>query len=233
MADPGSLLKFPGGKPEKALPFTSKGGSLPTLDTYEYDETVNLYQIATSVKKKAEDLIQFVDQNRAVARQAGIELLTVQLTSILEGDKFQRVVDALEDAVYRRVPIALTQDGIDKVHRMERLIADADSFIVNFMNGKKIEPMLGQAPTPSGSTYPSFSPYPVYAPHQSSDLGTWMPVLIIGIAGIVGVIAIIALSNNRPREAAGVSGPAPAPAPTPAPAPAPMVGRKSVKSRKS
>lgn len=215
MADPAGVLKFPGGKPEKAVPFTSRSGSLPTLDTYEYDETVNLYQIATSVKKKAEDLIQFVDQNRAVARQAGVELLTVQLTSILEGEKFQRVVDALEDAVYRRVPIALTQEGIDKVHRMERLIADADSFIVQFMNGRKIEPTMGQ------TNLPSYPAYQLHSPAPTNDAGTWMPLIIIGVAGIVGVIAIIALTN-RPREVVQVS----------ESAPAPMSGRKSVKSRK-
>jgi hypothetical protein len=203
MADPAGVLKFPGGKPEKEgkpLPITHQGTNLPKLDTYDYDETVNLYQIATSVKKKAEDLVQFVDQNRPVARQAGIEMLAVQLNSILEGEKFQRVIDSLEDAVYRRVPVSLTQDGVDKVHRMERLIADADSVIVNFMNGRKIEPMMGQ------SALPAFGPYPVYGHQQSSDVGTWMPVLIIGIAGIVGVIAIIALSNNnRPRETVEVS----------------------------
>lgn len=206
MADPGSLLKFPGGKPEKPekpVPFCPPTVT-PKLDSYEYDETVNLYQVATSVKKKAEDLVQFVDQNRPIARQAGIEMLAVQLNSILEGEKFQRVVDALEDSVYRRVPVALTQDGIDKVHRMERLIADADKVIVNYMNGRKIEPMMGQ------SSAPSFAPYPVYGPQPTSDLGTWMPVLIIGIAGIVGVIAIIALSNNnRPREVVEVSSPKP------------------------
>lgn len=219
MADPAGVLKFPGGKPEKQLPIKHEASSLPKIDSYDYDETVNLYQIATSVKKKAEDLVQFVDQNRPVARQAGIEMLAVQLNSILEGDKFQRVIDALEDAVYRRVPVSLTQDGIDKVHRMERLIADADSVIVNFMNGRKIEPMMGQANVP---VYPS---YPVYGPAPSSDAGTWMPLLIIGIAGIVGVIAIIALTN-RPRETPQISGPAPVPVP------AAMSRRKIPKSRK-
>lgn len=221
MADPAGVLKFPGGKPEKKLPITTETRSLPKIDSYDYDETVNLYQIATSVKKKAEDLVQFVDQNRPVARQAGIEMLAVQLNSILEGEKFQRVIDALEDAVYRRVPVSLTQEGIDKVHRMERLIADADSVIVNFMNGRKIEPMMGQGNVP---TYPA---YPAFAPVHSNDTGTWMPLLIIGIAGIVGVIAIIALTN-RPREVAQISGPAPTPVPVPAPARA----RANVKSRK-
>lgn len=198
MADPGAVLKFPGGKSpqENPLPIVHQGTTLPKLDSYDYDETVNLYQIATSVKKKAEDLVLFVDQNRSVARQAGIEMLAVQLNSILEGDKFQRVVDSLEDAVYRRVPVSLTQDGVDKVHRMERLIADADNVIVNFMNGRKIEPMMGQTQAPS---YPGM-PYPIYAHSGSGDISTWMPVLIIGIAGIVGVIAIIALTNHPKRS---------------------------------
>jgi hypothetical protein len=197
MADPGAVLKFPGGKPppaETSLPLTSKGTNLPKLSSYDYDETVNLYQIASSVKKKAEDLILFVEQNRSVARQAGIEMLAVQLTSILEGDKFQRVVDSLEDSVYRRIPVSLTQEGVDKVHRMERLIADADHVIVNYMNGRKVEPMMGQTAPPY-----SAMPFPVYNNSGSSDAGTWIPVVIIGIAGIIGVIAIIALTN-RPRE---------------------------------
>jgi hypothetical protein len=79
---------------------------------------------------------------------------------------------------------------------MERLIADADAVIVNFMNGRKIEPMMGSAPQTSYAP-----PYVLHGSSGTSDIGTWMPVLIIGIAGIVGVIAIIALSNNnRPRE---------------------------------
>jgi hypothetical protein len=218
MADPGAVLKFPGGKPppaETPLPLTSKGTTVPKLSSYDYDETVNLYQIATSVKKKAEDLILFVEQNRSVARQAGIEMLAVQLTSILEGEKFQRVVDSLEDSVYRRIPVALTQAGVDKVHRMERLIADADHVIVNYMNGRKVEPMMGQS---SGPSY-SQMPFPVYANSGSSDAGTWIPVVIIGIAGIIGVIAIIALTN-RPREAAPV-------------APAPALASVKAKSRKT
>lgn len=203
MADQGAVLKFPGGKPppaETQLPLTSKGTTLPKLSSYDYDETVNLYQIASSVKKKAEDLILFVEQNRSVARQAGIEMLAVQLTSILEGDKFQRVVDSLEDSVYRRIPVSLTQEGVDKVHRMERLIADADHVIVNYMNGRKVEPMMGQAQAPSYSGVP----FPMYQAGPSGDTSTWMPLLIIGIAGIVGVIAIIALTN-RPREAVDVA----------------------------
>lgn len=204
MADGGAVLKFPGGKDPKSarvecpLPLSRQGAPpTPTIDSYDYDETVTLYQIAISVKKKAEDLGAFVDQNRITARQAGVEMIAVQVTSILEGDKFQRVVDSLEDAVYRRVPISLTRDGADKVHRLERLLAEADGTIVQFMGGRRTDPAMGQG-IPSQQI-----PYQVYSERASSDVSTWIPVVIIGIAGIVGVIAIIALTRQ----------PAPAPAP--------------------
>jgi hypothetical protein len=196
MANPAGVLKFPGGKgkPEVSLPLTREGPSTPAFDKYDYDEAVALYQIATFVKNKAEDLSKFVDENRQIARQAGIEMLVVQITSILEGEKFQRVVDALQDAVYRRVPITLTRDGADKVHRLEKLISEADSSVIQFMTGRKAEPNLGQG-------VPLYSPasIPIYADRGSNDVSTWIPVVVIGIAGIVGVIAIIALTN-RPRE---------------------------------
>lgn len=200
MAD-GAVLKFPGGKDPKPgnparvecpLPLAREGAPPPTpaIDSYDYDETLALYQIATGVKKKGEDLISFVDQNRITARQAGVEMIAVQITSILEGDKFQRVVDSLEDAVYRRIPISLTRDGADKVHRLERLIAEADGTIVHFMGGRRTEPAMGQS-------IPQYQiPYPVYPDRASSDVSTWIPVVIIGIAGIVGVIAIIALTRQ-------------------------------------
>lgn len=194
MAKSGAVLKFPVvGKPDKsAAPIQHPGPAVPKTDAYDHDETVSLYQVASSVKNKAEDLIAFANQNRQIARQAGIELLTVQLTSILEGNKFQMVFDALEDAVYRRVPVTLTQDGLDKVHRMEKLISEADNVIVQFMTGRKVEPVLGQA----APQYQQI-PYPV-SPRQS-DSSIWIPFVIVGVAGIVGIIAIIALTQ-RPRR---------------------------------
>lgn len=214
MAD--AVLKFPGGKPDKsakAIPF--EGSNPPKLDSFSYDETVDLYQIATSVKKRAEDLVTFVDQNRQIARQAGMEILAVQLNSTLEGERFQRIIDALEDAVYRRVPVSLTRDGTDKVHRMERLIADADTAISNFMSGRKIDPVMGQV------ALPLMGQHPVIAHAPSSDIGTWLPVVIIGVAGIVGVIAIIALNRNQPQ---------PVPVGPPHPASPPLAGKS--KSRR-
>lgn len=201
MADAGAVLKFPGGKnpkSESVVPLVKKPSppaqlgapSSPAMDSYDYDETVSLYQIASAVKKKAEDLGTFVDQNRQIARQAGIEMLAVQIGSILEGNKFQRVVDALEDSVYRRIPITLTRDGADKVHRMERLIAEADSTIVQHMTGRRGEPAMGQIAAPQQI------PYQTYSERASSDVSTWLPIVIIGIAGIVGVIAIIAMTRQ-------------------------------------
>lgn len=212
MAEGGAVLKFPAGKPGKSdIPLTKTKSQalppIPPLEKYDYDKTVELYQIGSSVKRKAQDLVTFINQNRTIARQAGIELLGVQLTSILEGDRFQPVVDALEDAVHRQIPVSLTHEGLGKIHEVERLIADADNVIVHFMNGKKIEPSMGQAasaaPAPTVTYTPSTPypvPYPMYPPQPASESSAWIPVVIIGIAGIVGVIAIIAITQQKKRS---------------------------------
>ena len=193
MADGGSVLKFPAGKED--IPAKSrKAPPPPAMDNYGHDEALDLYQIATSVKRKAEELVKFVDDNRGLARQAGIEVVAVQVNSILEGEKFQRVIDALEDAVYRGIPTNLTREGAEKVHRLEKLVADADTIIISHMNGKKPAgdySMGQQQPT-------MFLPAPVYseAPRRT-DSSDWMPAIIFGIAGLVGLIAILAITQSR------------------------------------
>lgn len=207
MAEGGVVLKFPAGKP--GIPLTKTKAQtlppIPPLEKYDYDKTVELYQIGSSIKRKAQELVTFINQNRQIARQAGIELLGVQLTSILEGDRFQPVVDALEDAVHRQTPVSLTHEGLGKIHEVERLIADADNVIVHFMNGKKVEPSMGQTAAPTQAaptvTYAPSTPYPVpypmYPPQPASESSAWIPVVIIGIAGIIGVIAIIAITQKK------------------------------------
>lgn len=182
MFNGGALHKFPGGKGDaskSSFSLPREPSPLPTLDAYTFEETVGLYEVTLSVKKKAEDLI--LPKNRSVARQAGIEMLAVQIVAILEGDKFQRVVEALEDAVYRRVPISLTREGTDKVHRLERLVADADTGLKHFMSGRGVAPMLGQPAA--------------YGGQASNDMSLWMPVAVIGVVGIL-VIAIIAITQK-------------------------------------
>jgi hypothetical protein len=164
------------------------------MDTYGHDDALDLYQIATSVKRKAEELVKFVDDNRGLARQAGIEVIAVQVNSILEGEKFQRVVDALEDAVYRGIQTNLTREGAEKVHRLEKLVSDADSIIISYMNGKK---PAGEYTMGQQAPAPMYLPAPMYqeAPRRT-DSSDWMPAIIFGIAGLVGLIAILAITQQ-------------------------------------
>jgi hypothetical protein len=193
MADGGNVLKFPS---PNAAPIIAGGGAAlklaskkprecilpppPPLDSYKYEDAVDLFDIAKTIKKKAGELISYVDDNRGAARKAGIEVLTVQIGSILEGGRFQRVYDALEEAVQNQTSVTLTREGVDKLNRLERLMAEADGIVVGYVGGGK---RIGRA---LGSDY---GPEP-------SDISKWIPVLIIGIAGIVGVIAILAMSQK-------------------------------------
>jgi len=186
MADGGAVLKFPVGKQEAPVSRPRQAPPPPAMDSYGQEEAMELHQIASSVKRKAEDLVKFVDDNRAVARQAGIEVIAVQINSILEGDRFQRVMDALEDAAYRAIPLGLTREGVDKVHRLEKLVADADGIIVGFMNGKR-DYAIGQS-------QPLTLPY--VEPRRSSEASDWMPAIIFGIAGLVGLVVILAITQK-------------------------------------
>jgi hypothetical protein len=194
MVDAGALLKFPGGKnsgPKKAV---HDAAPLPVMDSYDYEQTVELYQIAIAIKKKAEDLVKVADENRTSIRQAGIGIVAVQVSSILEGDRFQMIMDALEDAVYRRVPVTLSREGVDKIHRLEKLIAEADYVVVNLISGKKNDAELGQ-------TAPAYQAIPyAIAQNNATDVSRWMPAIIVGVAGIVAIIAILALTQQPRRR---------------------------------
>lgn len=191
MADAGAVLKFPVTKQPAKAASASPAPVPPKLNQYTREESLSIYEIASSVRKKSEDFVTFVEQNRGVARQAGVEMLAVQLTSILEGGKFQQVMDALEASAFGNVPLSLTQEGADKISRMERLVADVDHVIVSFMNGRRVEPMMGQTPS-----LPASIQVPLYQERSSDGISAWIPVIIIGVAGIVGVIAIISLSGQ-------------------------------------
>jgi hypothetical protein len=195
MVDAGALLKFPGGKnsgPKKAV---HEQAPLPVMDSYDYEETVELYQIAIAVKKKAEDLVKVADDNRVSIRQAGIGIVAVQVSSILEGDRFQMIMDALEDAVYRRVPVTLSREGVDKIHRLEKLIAEADYVVVSLINRQ------GGNNASLSQTAPSYQAIPhAVALDNSTDVSRWMPAIIVGVAGIVAIIAILALTQQPRRR---------------------------------
>ncbi len=191
MPEAGAVLKFPGGKPPKKPESIKPPPSLPSMDSYEYEETVELHQIAISVKRRGEEIVSLIDEDRDAARKAGIEVLGLQIRAILEGEKFSRVMDALEDATFRRVAVQLTREGIDKVHRLERLVSDADTIVIQRMSGRKKE--LGR----------SIGDLPQ---RTQLDSGFWVPLVIVGIAGVLGVLGVVAImtiTNARQNNQLG------------------------------
>jgi hypothetical protein len=191
VTDQGSVLKFPSARPAGKPDAKSPEPVWPKLNQYTREEALSIYEIASSVKKKGEDFVAVVEQNPSIARQAGVEMLAVQLTSILESDKFQRVMEALQESVFQNAPLRLTNEGADKISRLEKITADVDHFVISFMNGRKVEPTMGQAQAALAPTS-----YPVYVGHNSDGISMWLPLVIIGVAGIVGVIAIVALTRQ-------------------------------------
>lgn len=191
MPEAGAVLKFPGGKSPKKSEASQAAPPPPVMDAYQYEDTVELYTIAVSVKRKGEDIISLIDEDREAARKLDIEVLGVQIRSILEGEKLTRVIDALEDSVYRKVPCSLTREGVDKVHRLERLVSDADVIMIKRMSGHR-----GETAVALNGAIPARSPV---------DSGFWIPLVIVGVSGIIGVIALIALTQSKQSNQLGQS----------------------------
>jgi hypothetical protein len=148
------------------------------MDSYDYEETLHLYGVAVEVSKRCEEFIRFVEDNRLSSFPAPVGVISVQVNSILEGDRFKGVMGALKDAVNQRTGVTLSREGLDKVYRLEKLIADADQ--VSGLSGGRKGRSLG-----SSVSLGQF------------DISGWTPVILVSIAGIVGIFAIFALSKSR------------------------------------
>lgn len=191
MAGPGAsnILKFPSNKPTAEVCAPTTPIFIQT-ESFDFESTLELYQLAVSLSKRSEEIIHFTDKNRSDARKAGIETLAIEISSIMEGSRFAQVLDTLEDAVYRHEPVDLTPAGLAKLHRLETIVSEADGVIVS----NAMEWSAGR----SRPVEKTFVPVLGQSANRSSDFSTWIPFLVIGMIGVVGVVAVVAfVSRDR------------------------------------
>lgn len=129
----GEVLRFPGsGGEERKVPTFRQA---PVLETFEVAESAELLIVAQQALTGAETLLEFIHENRDLARHCGIETIGVEIVAIMEGDRFSSVVDALEEAVRRERPASLTANGLAILRRMEALLAEASKNVRKFTEG--------------------------------------------------------------------------------------------------
>ena len=153
------VLKFPGsgGPPKKAIAL--KFRPPPIFQTFEKGQATELHSLTIHVLERGNQLIEFIDANRMLAREAGIETIGVEIAAILEGEKILQIQDAIENALRKDRPVKITEEGTHKLRRAEALLAEAASNITKYTDVKDevspSSPALGQ-PTSDGAS--SLSP---------------------------------------------------------------------------
>lgn len=107
----------------------------PGVEMFDAERGTQLLTVARDSLGGADRLLDFVHQNRDLARHAGIETIAIELVAILQGDRFSRVIDALEETAKTGQGVALTPEGLAILRRVEALVAEAFSNIRKFSEG--------------------------------------------------------------------------------------------------
>lgn len=175
----GDVLHFPSSfEGTSALRLPCPPPELPALQKFDPGLTSDLYHLASGVHERSVDLIKFIDSDRLLAREAGIETIAIELSAILEGDGLRRMIGTLRDAASRGQSSEITFDGLERLRRAEKLLTDAAASVESFTRLKplaKSESYLGQEVSkPTGG-----------------DHLIWIPIVVIGVIGIVGIISTI------------------------------------------
>jgi hypothetical protein len=128
------LLKFPETPPEKdagkALAIRAK--ALPSLQSFDADAARALLVVCQSVIDNSKDLLGFVDGNRTIAKQAGIETIAIELSAIIEAGGLDRIRGSLENSIIKDRPTQITLEGLSRLRRAESLLAEANNNITKY-----------------------------------------------------------------------------------------------------
>ncbi len=135
----GEVLKFPrpdkenSEEKERELVFNVREPKV--LEKFEFERGQSLLVVAQRITTGCKALLEFIHANRDLARQSGIETIAIELTTSLEGEGFERILDTLEEAAGQGEPVHLTTEGLARLRRMETLLAEASANINRFTYG--------------------------------------------------------------------------------------------------
>lgn len=183
----GGLLRFPEKPPDKdaGKSLALRARALPTLQTFDVDSTKNLLSVCQAVIENSKELLAFVDGNRAIAKQAGIETIGIELSGILEGGGLDRILASLENSAIKERSAQITLEGLARLRRAETLLAEANNNISKYSGrwkGKVLE-------------YEALSGDDQEKPKASSDLSLWIPFVALTAIAII-VVALLAESKK-------------------------------------
>ena len=149
--------------------------------TGDIEKTKHLLGVCGKVLDGTNELIEFVDKNRKMARQIGIETIAIELSGLVDGARLGDVRNVLAQGVKSAQAIALSPDIVTRLGRAEMLLSEASSEIAK--EGVKPEPSVQKTGSQMG---------------QDSGVGYfWVPFVALGVAAI-GIAIYAYHSNSRP-----------------------------------
>jgi len=186
----GDIIQFPGaGKRPVKGNLALKPRPSPTFETLDPNAGRELFRVCTFVVDGAKERLDFVDGNREVARQAGVETIAIELSGILEGGQLERILDALEHSLSKGRAVQVTLDGLAKLRRAEGLLAEAGSNKSRYLPVRRREAQPEAQKIGSSQSVPLI---PMQRPSSTEGL-FWFPLAFLGI----GVLAIVVLAVVR------------------------------------
>lgn len=181
------LLKFPEQPPapDAGKSFAIRARALPSLQKFDIEATKGLLVICQAVIDQAKELLSFVDGNRILAKQAGIETIAIELSGILEGGGLDRILASLENSALKDRAAEITLEGLARLRRAETLLAEANNNIAKFTGRWKGDPMEREAL--SGDDQEKSQ--------VTGDLMLWLPFVALTAVAII-VVAFVSGSKK-------------------------------------
>lgn len=131
----GELLRFPR-RHEAADALAAGVRPDPQKETFPPAQARELLGVVQRIVSSGRSLVEFVDRDRGLARQAAIETIGIEVSSILGDDRMGRLLDALEESAKEGRSAEITLEGLSEMRRLERLVAEASGSIPRFTGGR-------------------------------------------------------------------------------------------------
>jgi hypothetical protein len=138
----GALLKFP----FQPVLHHVEAPTPPPLDVIDRGNSKLLLETARYVIDKSKILIEFMTENRLLARQLGLDTVIVELSGIEASGKLESIKDALEETVASGTETRLTVEGLTYLKRAEKLVAETSLAVTRLTgNASGTTPVQGRA----------------------------------------------------------------------------------------
>jgi hypothetical protein len=95
------------------------------METFQSERVRTLSGVCQRVLAGCDEVLAFIDENRELASQVGVEALSAEMTGILEGRRLQDLQSALDYSLARNETAELTVENLSRLNRTERLLAEA------------------------------------------------------------------------------------------------------------